>query len=90
MRRLATRLRETCERADVKSIVVVAPRHFAEMMRAGFGSALWGRVQHTVPRDRGTIVTDVAWVRDATQLAGFMMPCPVRVFANRERGAAIE
>lgn len=36
------------------------------------------------------IVTDLAWIRDATKFAGFMMPCPVRVFANEERDKAIE
>ncbi len=36
------------------------------------------------------IVTDLDWIRDATKVAGFMMPCPVRVFGNKERDKAIE
>src|ERR1043165_9449526 len=36
------------------------------------------------------IVTDHGWIRDATKLASFLMPCPVRVFANRDRAAAID
>lgn len=49
---IAARLRETCERDDVRSIIVIAPYNFTKMMRAGFSSALWQRVQHTIPRDR--------------------------------------
>lgn len=36
------------------------------------------------------IVTDIGWIREATRLARFMMPCPVQVFGNRERPKAIE
>lgn len=35
------------------------------------------------------IVTDETWIRDATRLTGFMMPCPVRVFSVDERDKAI-
>jgi hypothetical protein len=28
------------------------------------------------------VVTDIGWIREATRLAAFLMPCPVRVFAN--------
>jgi hypothetical protein len=34
------------------------------------------------------VVTDLAWVKDATRLGGFMMPCPVQVF-NQERDKAV-
>lgn len=40
--------------------------------------------------DGCAIVSDVGWLRDSTRLAGFMMPCPVRVFGNPERAAAVE
>ncbi|MEO8802308.1 MAG: STAS/SEC14 domain-containing protein [Rudaea sp.] len=36
------------------------------------------------------IVTDVAWIRDSAWLVGFVLPCPVRVFHNKERELAIE
>jgi hypothetical protein len=36
------------------------------------------------------VVTDLGWVREATKLAAFVIPCPVRVFANRERDGAID
>jgi len=35
------------------------------------------------------VVTDLVWIRDATRLARFMMPCPVQVFGNQERDKAI-
>lgn len=40
--------------------------------------------------DACAVVTDLAWIQDATKLAAFMMPCPVRVFGNQERNKAIE
>ncbi len=48
---LAARLSETSQREEIRSILLIAPHRFADAMRTGFGSALWGRVQHTVPRD---------------------------------------
>lgn len=48
---LAARVRETSEREDMQSLLVIAPHRFADVMRTGFGSALWRRVQHTIPRD---------------------------------------
>ena len=36
------------------------------------------------------VVTDVGWIREATRLAGFLMPCPVRVFGNATRDGAVE
>ena len=35
------------------------------------------------------IVTDIAWIREWTRVAGFLMPCPMRVFANKDRDNAI-
>src|SRR5512146_1678082 len=35
------------------------------------------------------ILSDLAWVREATRLVGFAMPCPVRVFGLQERAQAI-
>ena len=40
--------------------------------------------------DGCVVVTDLTWVREFTQLAGFLMPCPVRVFGNQERDKAID
>jgi hypothetical protein len=39
--------------------------------------------------DGCAVVTDVRWLQDSTRLAGFMMPCPVRAFADRDRDEAI-
>lgn len=35
------------------------------------------------------VVTDLGWVRDATKLAAFVLPCPVRVFTASDRGQAV-
>jgi hypothetical protein len=35
------------------------------------------------------VVTDIGWIREATRLAAFLMPCPVRVFANAGRDEAV-
>jgi stage II sporulation SpoAA-like protein len=35
-------------------------------------------------------VTDIGWIRELTQVIGFLMPWPVRVFSNEERDKAIE
>jgi hypothetical protein len=40
--------------------------------------------------DGCAIVSDVGWIRESARLIGFMMPCPVKVFGNQERGKAIE
>jgi hypothetical protein len=33
--------------------------------------------------DGCAVVTDLDWIREATRLVGFFMPCPVRVFGNQ-------
>lgn len=35
------------------------------------------------------IVSDRNWLRQSTRIAGFFLPCPVRVFPNRDRDEAI-
>jgi hypothetical protein len=34
--------------------------------------------------ERCAIVSDVGWIRESSRLLGAMLPCPVRVFADRE------
>jgi len=36
------------------------------------------------------LVTDVAWIRQWTKIAAFLMPCPVRVFGNEDLNFAVE
>jgi hypothetical protein len=38
--------------------------------------------------DGCAVVSDVVWIREASRLATFFMPCPVRVFDERDRAAA--
>ena len=40
--------------------------------------------------DGCAIVTDIGWIRESTQLVGFLMPWPVRVFGNQEFNKAID
>jgi nitroreductase len=39
--------------------------------------------------DACAVVTDLGWIREATRLAAFLMPCPVRVFENQDLKEAI-
>jgi hypothetical protein len=39
--------------------------------------------------DGCAIVSDLGWIREATRLIGFLVPCPVQVFGNRERDNAV-
>jgi hypothetical protein len=36
------------------------------------------------------VVTDVGWIRESAKVFGFVMPCPVRVFALPDRAQAVE
>ena len=38
--------------------------------------------------DGVAVVTDIGWIREVSRLAGFLMPCPVAVFDERDRTAA--
>ena len=38
--------------------------------------------------DGCAVVSDVGWIREASRLAAFLMPCPVRVFDERDRAGA--
>jgi hypothetical protein len=40
--------------------------------------------------DGCAIVTDTAWVRDSVAVARFLMPCPVRMFAQQDIALAVE
>jgi protein required for attachment to host cells len=55
---IATRLNESCEPADVMSILLIAPPGFGDVLRRGLSPALWQRVQHSVPRDKTELSDD--------------------------------
>jgi stage II sporulation SpoAA-like protein len=40
--------------------------------------------------ERCAVVTDVGWLGEAVGFLGTMMPCPVKVFVNKERQQAVE
>jgi SpoIIAA-like len=55
----------------------------------GFSSgAIWDDMRlgmaHLKAWDRIAIVTDLDWVAGAMRVFRFVMPCPVKVFSNRE------
>ena len=55
----------------------------------GFTSgAMWDDlklgVAHLTAWEKVAVVTDVDWISNATRLFGFAMPCPVKVFSNKE------
>ncbi len=56
-------------------------------------SAAWEDVKlglQSIRRFDGcAVVTDIAWIREATRLASFFMPCPMHVFELAERERAI-
>ena len=35
------------------------------------------------------VVSDIGWIREASRFASFLMPCPVRVFGQRDRDSAV-
>jgi hypothetical protein len=60
----------------------LAPRAVWEDVRVGL---------RTLRRIDGcAVVSDIGWVREASRVAAFLMPCPVRVFASGELTAATD
>lgn len=39
--------------------------------------------------ERIAVVTDNEWIKHSVQAFGFMMPCPVRVFGNKQKSEAM-
>jgi len=39
--------------------------------------------------ERCAIVSDLSWVRESSRLVGSLLPCPVRVYGNKERKEAV-
>lgn len=50
--------------------------------------AVWDDVKmgmgHLTAWERIAVVSDVDWIRGSTRFFGFLMPCPVKLFANAE------
>ncbi len=60
---------------------------------AGFTpGAMWDDMKvgmgHLMTWEKIAVVTDVGWISGATNLFGFAMPCPVKVFPNKARAEA--
>jgi hypothetical protein len=54
----------------------ITPGAMWDDMKVGFG--------HLKAWERIAVVTDEGWIAGAIRLFGFAMPCPVRVFSNKE------
>ena len=54
--------------------------------------AVWDDVKmgmgHFTAWERIAVVTDVEWIRGSTRMFAFVMPCPVKLFANAEMAEA--
>jgi hypothetical protein len=54
--------------------------------------AMWDDMKlgmaHLSAWEKVAVVTDIGWIANATNLFRFVMPCPVKVFAMKDRAAA--
>lgn len=54
--------------------------------------AVWDDVKmgmgHFTAWERIAVVSDVDWIRGSTRFFGFLMPCPVKLFANAQMDEA--
>jgi len=46
-------------------------------------------MSHCFAFEKFALVSDTEWVNNTVKVLGFMMPCPVKLFALKERGAAM-
>ena len=79
-RREGKRLRVLCELAP--GFQGVTPSGAWEDLKLGLRS---------IRRFDGcAVVTNIAWMREATRLAAFFMPCPIQAFSSSDRARAID
>ncbi len=56
------------------------------------GGAMWNDLKlglgHLAAWEKIAVVTDRTWIADAANLFRFAIPCPVRVFSNKDMSAA--
>ena len=72
----------------VRLLYVFAPDFKALTMGAGWEDMRLG-MKYLRMFERCAIVSDVTWIREASQLFGAMMTCPVRVYRNVEEQEAV-
>jgi len=79
---LVPALEQALERTDKVPFLY----HFAEDAEGFEAAALWEDAKvgmhHMTSFERIAVVTDKAWLKNATKALGFLMPCPIRVFEN--------
>ena len=68
--------------------------HVGPAFKSFTAGALWDDmkvgVAHWKAWEKVAVVTDVDWVAGAMRFFGFAMPCPVKVFANKDLAEATE
>ncbi|HMN41776.1 MAG TPA: STAS/SEC14 domain-containing protein [Phycisphaerales bacterium] len=65
----------------------LGPRFERFEAAAMFDDAAFG-LRHLRRFERIAVVTDLSWCRNSVRMLGFMMPCPVRVFADADLAKA--
>ena len=68
--------------------------HFAPEFEGFTASGIWEDAKIGLRSMRlfegCAVVTDLAWIRNSASLVSYLMPCPVRVFENRDLDKALE
>ena len=92
---------EDYERVAIPAVEAVLKKHprvrMLYQVPAGFegftSGAVWDDVKmgmgHFTAWERIAVVTDVEWIRGSTRMFAFVMPCPVKLFANSEMAEAM-
>jgi len=66
--------------------------HLGDDFREYTPAAMWDDaklgVQHRNDFEKVAVVTDASWARNAAEFFAFLVPCPVKVFANEQLSAA--
>ena len=65
----------------IRVLYHVAPGFTGFTAGAMWDDATMG-LSHFGSWEKAAVVTDVEWIRGATQAMGFLMPCPVRTFGD--------
>jgi hypothetical protein len=88
------------ERVLIPAVEAALKRHekvrflyqFSDDFTGFTAGAMWDDMKiglaHLGAWEKVAIVTDFAWVANATRMFRFVMPCPVRVFPVRDRAEA--
>ncbi len=71
------------EKRRIRLLYQLGP-HFEGFTAAAVVEDAWVGLRHLRLFDGCAVVGDIGWIREAAQLVGALMPCPVRVFGNAQ------